>query len=66
MVAPIRLGREAEASTRATTSKYLTAIFGCHASTEAVVALALQNAGLKSALHTSAFNLMRLTKGAEL
>ena len=62
----MRLRRETQTSTCTTASEHLAAIFGCHASTEAVVTLALQNAGLKGALHTSAFTSMRLSKGAEL
>ena len=62
----MRLRRETKTSTCTTTSKHLAAIFGRHASTEAVVALAFQNAGLKGALHTNAFTSMRLSKGAEL
>ena len=53
-IANARSGSETLATFGATTGQNLTAVFGGHAGTETVGALAFQNAGLKSSFHDSA------------
>ena len=49
----LNLSRQTPATTRSATRQHLAPVFGRHAGTKPVIALALENAGLKCTLHGS-------------